>query len=149
MSNWPYFSLWIQQGASFDGDDEDLELVDIVNPPEELPPLEFAPPTGDETVSFKEDIAPFMVQYCLRCHQGREPEGELSLVDFESFMRGGQSGAVVVPGDPDGSLVYQLMGSFDEGMRMPLEGRVRRQNYEDIGHLDFRRRQITMVKIRD
>ena len=125
-------SLWIKQGARFDGDDEDLELAELTQPQEELPPIEVALPTGDETVSFKEDIAPFLVENCLRCHQGQDPGGGLSLVDFESLLRGGDSGPAVVPGKPNESLVHQLVGG-DEAMRMPLEGNVTEENYKDLG----------------
>ncbi len=125
-------ALWINQGARFDGEDEDQELSEMLKPKVKLPPLKYAKATGNEKISFKKDIAPFMVRYCQRCHQGKKPGGNLYLTNYETLMRGGKSGAVIVPGQPEKSRLYQLMGSMDESMRMPLEGKVTRQNYDDI-----------------
>ncbi len=125
-------ALWINQGARFDGDDEEQELDELLKPEVELPPLQYAKATGKEKVSFKKDIAPFMLKYCQRCHQGKKPGGGLYLTSYETLMRGGKSGPVIIPGKPDQSRLYQLMGSMDESMRMPLEGKVYRKNYDDV-----------------
>ena len=125
--------VWVKQGAKYDADDEELELQQLLKAPP--PPVQVSRATGDETVSFKRDIAPFMVMYCLRCHSGARPQGDLSLETIEGFMRGGRKGACIVPGDPEKSLVYQLMGSFDEAIRMPIEPTVKvtKKNYDDMG----------------
>lgn len=125
-------ALWINQGAAFDGEDEDQELSEMLKPKVELPPLKFAKATGNEKVSFRNDIAPFMVKYCQRCHQGKEPGGQLYLTSYETLMRGGESGPPVVPGKPEQSRIYILMASFEESKRMPLEGKVTRKNFEDM-----------------
>ncbi len=126
-------ALWINQGAKFDGTDEEHDLDELLDPRTFAPPKKFPGPTGGETVSFTNDIAPFIAEYCLRCHQGKKPSGELLLVDFESIMRGGRHGRIIIPGDPDESLMHQLMGSYDEASRMPLEGKVTKKNFEDLG----------------
>ena len=50
-------ALWINQGAKFDGPDEEHDLDELMNPRQVGPPKEFSKPTGSETVSFKNDIA--------------------------------------------------------------------------------------------
>ncbi|MCA9050281.1 MAG: hypothetical protein KDA89_16210 [Planctomycetaceae bacterium] len=125
-------AVWINQGAKFDGPNEELDLDELLHPKQVGPPKEFPKPVGTETVSFRNDIAPFLVSYCLRCHQGKKPSGDLLLVDFESIMRGGRSGRIIVPGNPEESLMYQLMASYDEASRMPLEGKVTKQNFDDL-----------------
>jgi len=125
-------ALWINQGAKFDGEDEEQELSEMLKPKEDLPPLKYAKATGNEKVSFKKDIAPFMVKYCQRCHQGKKPGGGLYLTSYDTLMRGGDKGLEIIPGKPDKSRLFQLMSSMDESMRMPLEGKVHRKNYDDI-----------------
>ncbi|MEO2027973.1 MAG: c-type cytochrome domain-containing protein [Fuerstiella sp.] len=126
-------ALWINQGAKFDGANEEHDLDELLDPRHVAPPKEFPKPTGGETVSFRNDIAPFMAAHCLRCHQGKMPSGQLLLVDFESIMQGGRHGRILIPGNPDESLMYQLMASYDEANRMPLEGKVTKKNFEDLG----------------
>ena len=84
-------ALWINQGARFDGEDEDQELSEMLKPKVKLPPLKYAKATGNEKISFKKDIAPFMVRYCQRCHQGKKPGGNLYLTNYETLMRGVKS----------------------------------------------------------
>src|SRR6187455_2326595 len=44
-----------------------------------------AEPTSEqkvEQVEFREQIAPFFTKYCVKCHTGDEPKGELKLDEF-------------------------------------------------------------------
>ena len=47
--------------------------------------------------------------HCVRCHGGTSTKGGLDLATREGLMRGGESGATVVPGDPDSSLLLQTI----------------------------------------
>ncbi|MGH7128994.1 MAG: c-type cytochrome domain-containing protein, partial [Planctomycetaceae bacterium] len=111
-------AVWITQGAKDD------------TPPQK--PVVIPKPAGDETVSFTKDIAPFMVNLCLRCHSGNDPRGGLSLETFENLMRGGDSGEVIIPGNREDSRLFRLVGGL-ENPRMPQgQARITRQNYEDL-----------------
>lgn len=107
---------WINEGAIFDGDDESTPLSDLSRDgtsPEAAPPVQIAKATGNEKVSFVKDIAPTMVNLCIGCHGGRNanaPSGGLTLTTFEGLMRGGESGRVIVPGNLDGSRLWDLVG---------------------------------------
>ena len=46
---------------------------------------------------------------CVRCHGGASTKGGLDLTTREALLRGGESGATVVPGDPDSSLLLQTI----------------------------------------
>src|SRR5204863_1711928 len=94
---------WIVQGAKFDGDDEATELADLGQDKSGQPPVQIVKATGNETVSFSKDIAPFMVNLCVNCHGGNNPRSGFSLETFEKLMRGGKSGRVVIPGNTDDS----------------------------------------------
>ena len=55
---------------------------------------------------------------CLDCHSAAKPKAKLSLANYEDMMKGGEDGAVVVPGDPDkGLLIPYLKGT--KTPRMP------------------------------
>ena len=56
-------------------------------------------------VGYMEDIAPIVREHCAGCHQPSVKQGELSLTTYEAFMQGGTKGKVVLPGQPDHSLV--------------------------------------------
>lgn len=55
-------------------------------------------------------------QHCLDCHAAKDPEADLVLESFELLMKGGQSGAVIVPGKSSESLLINM-----------LEGKVERK----------------------
>ncbi|HKQ38741.1 MAG TPA: c-type cytochrome domain-containing protein, partial [Verrucomicrobiae bacterium] len=46
---------------------------------------------------------------CFDCHEAKEPEGKLVLESFDTVMKGGESGAVIVPGKSAESLLLKLV----------------------------------------
>lgn len=126
---------WIEGGARYDGDKEDTLIADLGSPGAgTLDASVIIPkPTGSETVSFKRDIAPFMSNLCVRCHNSNRKSGGLSLETFYDMMKGGDSGRVVLPGNVEGSRLFRLTGGL-ENPRMPADNqsRITRQNYEDL-----------------
>ena len=77
-----------------------------------------APAAGQ--VSFKTDIQPIFASACAGCHG---QAGGLSLASLADVMKGGKDGAVVKPGDADGSLLVQkVKGTQTIGARMPRGG---------------------------
>ena len=113
-------STWILQGAKFDGKDEKAALAAVISEARgaSREKVVINRPTGDETVSFVKDIAPFMVNICMRCHRGDDPRGGLSMETFEKLMQGGNSGRVVVPGDIKASRLWDLAGEQNP-IKMP------------------------------
>lgn len=61
---------------------------------------------GGPTVSYALDVQPILTQDCTRCHGGA---GGLSVDTYAALMAGGSTGQVVVPGDPDQSLLIQRL----------------------------------------
>ncbi len=47
---------------------------------------------------FKQHVKPILVRSCLRCHGGKKIESDFDLSDRDGLLKGGQIGAVVVPG---------------------------------------------------
>jgi hypothetical protein len=52
-------------------------------------------------------VAPLLTSKCSACHNEDKRRGGLSLADYASLRKGGESGAVVKPGDPSGSELYR------------------------------------------
>ena len=80
------------------------------------------PPAAQRKVSFETDVEPILKQRCYVCHGPRQQTSGLKLDDRESALKGGNSGAVVKPGDSAGSqLILRVAGAKDL-MRMPPGG---------------------------
>ena len=45
--------------------------------------------------------------HCLKCHGATRPKGELSLANRAGLLKGGETGRVIVPGEPEKSLLYE------------------------------------------
>ena len=61
-----------------------------------------------------------MAKYCFECHGVEHKEAELDLRTVESILAGGESGAAIVPGKPEESLLFEMI--HDE--QMPPEGKM-------------------------
>ncbi|MEX0704048.1 MAG: c-type cytochrome domain-containing protein [Planctomycetales bacterium] len=122
------FSQWIAQGAKFDGKDESVAVGDEGA----AEAVAASAPTGNETVSFTKDVAPFMSNLCVRCHSGNNPRGGLSLETYEKLMAGGQSGRVVLPGNLEGSRLWQLAGLQDPIKMPPGNALITRTNHSNL-----------------
>jgi len=67
---------------------------------------------------FEKRVRPLLVEKCVSCHGPDKPKGGLRLDTKAGWQRGGDSGAVVVPGDPDKSLLIQAVRQSGE-LKMP------------------------------
>src|SRR4051812_17176213 len=74
-------------------------------------------------VSFKNEVAPILVERCQTCHNPEKNKGGYRLDSFETMMKAGESKkAPIVAGRPGDSHLYQLITSADEDERMPAKG---------------------------
>jgi WD40 repeat protein len=48
-------------------------------------------------------------KYCLDCHSAKDPDAKLVLEDFDSLMKGGENGPVIVPGDSGSSKLVRMV----------------------------------------
>jgi WD40 repeat protein len=59
--------------------------------------------------SFAQKVAPILAKRCLACHDAKTAKGRFSVETFASIMRGGESGAEIVPGkSTDSNLVTMI-----------------------------------------
>ena len=68
--------------------------------------------------SFEEEVFPLLTRRCAGCHNAAEPAAGLSMSSYADIMEGGGSGAAVLPGKPDESLLYTL--TIGEEPSMPM-----------------------------
>ena len=70
------------------------------------------------SVSFANDVLPILNSRCFNCHGGDATREGLSMASYDTLMAGSDNGPVIVPGDPDNSLlVKQLLNG-----KMPKRG---------------------------
>jgi len=70
---------------------------------------------------FDAQIAPLLRDHCAECHHGAEPEGGLNLLRRELALNGGDSGAVIVPGNAADSLLIQRVEANEMPPDRPLD----------------------------
>ncbi|RME60643.1 MAG: hypothetical protein D6790_08945, partial [Caldilineae bacterium] len=61
---------------------------------------------GLPLVGYEEDIQPLFENVCGTCHGDLLQNGELQVTRYETLMDGSKSGPVIVPGDPEASLLW-------------------------------------------
>jgi len=83
---------------------------------EELPPL-----TREGIEFFEKRIRPLLTEKCYKCHSaGAEKiKGSLLLDSRSGWMKGGDSGPVIVPGNPEQSRLIHAVRYTDGSLQMP------------------------------
>ncbi|HEX8912861.1 MAG TPA: DUF1549 domain-containing protein [Humisphaera sp.] len=61
--------------------------------------------------TFERDVLPVLNAHCLQCHGGVHQRNGLDLRTLPSLNTGGKSGPVVVPGNPDESLLWKKLAA--------------------------------------
>jgi hypothetical protein len=72
---------------------------------------------------FETHVRPLLINRCLDCHSGEEPEGDLQLDSLAGMLAGGTRGPAIVPGDSAGSLLVLAInhaGQLDMPPRQKL-----------------------------
>jgi hypothetical protein len=73
---------------------------------------------------FADVVGPMLVERCSSCHNDDKQESDLNLATHEGVMRGGESGRVIAPGNPDQSeLLRRITLDPSDEEFMPAEGK--------------------------
>src|SRR5580700_4676653 len=67
---------------------------------------------------FEKKIRPVLVNNCQACHNPKLKTAGLDLTSAEGFAHGGQSGPIVVAGNPEASRLIKVVG-YGESLKMP------------------------------
>ncbi|HWW01869.1 MAG TPA: PSD1 and planctomycete cytochrome C domain-containing protein [Candidatus Acidoferrum sp.] len=76
---------------------------------------------GDNVDLFENKIRPLFADHCYTCHseKAEKVKGGLRLDTPETVSKGGSSGPVIVPGNPDASLLIKAVRYLDPDLQMP------------------------------
>ncbi|MCA9014392.1 MAG: hypothetical protein KDA77_03580, partial [Planctomycetaceae bacterium] len=73
---------------------------------------------GNQGVSFETQIAPILNEKCVNCHGAQRASSNLKLDTFAGMKQGGRGGVLLVPGNPNISLLARKLVAPDP-QRMP------------------------------
>ena len=71
-------------------------------------------------LTFEKDIAPILKTHCFKCHGGEVRKAGLDLRRRFTLIAGGDSGAAILPGKPERSLLIEMI---DDGLMPPEDER--------------------------
>jgi len=85
------------------------------------------PSAANSPQYYAEHIQPILQSNCYRCHAGFNHRGGLQLDTRAGLMHGGKDGVVIIPGQPEQSLLVKLIrheGPANDPKPMPPRGKL-------------------------
>jgi hypothetical protein len=92
------------------------------------------PPAAAGTMEFQRDIQPIFAKACLSCHCAGKEKAGLRLDDGVEALKGGNSGAVIKPGDAVKSRLLHVVAGLDAETAMPPDKK-KSLTAEEVGKL--------------
>ncbi len=90
-------------------------------------PAEAAPPDAAQRAAlasfFESKIRPVLIDRCVECHGANKQKAGLRLDSAAALKAGGDSGAVVTPGEPDQSSLIQVI-RYTGDLKMPPKSKL-------------------------
>ena len=95
-----------------------------------------ASPDSAQIEFFESKIRPIFAENCYQCHSAKAEKlkGDLRLDTPEGLLKGGKSGPVIVPGEPDASRLIKAVRYTDPDLQMPPKNK--RLAVDQIGNLE-------------
>lgn len=83
---------------------------------------------------FQDKILPRLKQHCFECHaqDAEDVKGGLLLDTRAGLRAGGDSGEIIAPGDPEGSLLIQALRYAEDDRQMPPRGKLDQAIIDDF-----------------
>ena len=81
---------------------------------------------------FESKIRPLLVNNCHECHGNEKHKGNLQLNSRKTILRGGDSGAAIVPGNPAKSLLIEAVKYTNSDLEMPPKKKLGKQAVADL-----------------
>src|SRR5690348_93854 len=80
----------------------------------------FAKDSPEQIEFFESHVRPILVDHCYQCHSAaKKVKGELRLDTRAGVLKGGKSGAVIVPGEPEKSPLIEAVRYKNPDLQMP------------------------------
>jgi hypothetical protein len=90
------------------------------------------PPSVPDEPTFENYVGPVFEAKCTGCH-GDLATGGLNMLTYADLMKGGANGLVIVPGDSEGSLLFQVQSAGDHFANLTPEELEIIQQWIDAG----------------
>src|SRR5262245_27960882 len=91
------------------------------------------PPTAQEIQFFETKVRPVLAERCFKCHGEATQIVGLRLDSRAAMLRGGEGRRpVIVPGQPDNSLLVKAVRHEDEKLKMPPTKKLSSQQIADL-----------------
>jgi len=75
---------------------------------------------------FEAKVRPILAEHCLSCHSaGKAVESNLRLDGRPGWVKGGDRGPAIKPGDPDGSLLVKAIRHSNPDLKMPPDEKLK------------------------
>jgi hypothetical protein len=94
--------------------------------------LSAAEPSPAGLEFFERKVRPLLAEQCYSCHGAEKQKGHLRLDSPGAIRAGGESGAVVVAGDPAKSRLSIAVGYQSEDLKMPPKQRLTARQVADL-----------------
>jgi hypothetical protein len=90
--------------------------------------------TPSQSDFFENRIRPVLADNCYKCHStyAEKVKGGLLLDSREAVLKGGDSGAVIVPGNPETSLLIKAVRYTDPDLQMPKDKKLPDNEIADL-----------------
>src|SRR5207248_579851 len=95
-----------------------------------------ANPNAEGLEFFEKKVRPLFAEHCYSCHseKAEKLKGGLRLDSPEALLKGGTSGQVIVPGEPEASLLVKAVRYTDPDLQMPPKNK--KLSQEQIGTVE-------------
>lgn len=80
--------------------------------------------TTEQEAFFESKVRPILIEHCVACHGADEQSGGLRLDAHIAVTKGGSSGQVIIPGDPDKSPLIRAIRYTEANYQMPPDGKI-------------------------
>ena len=81
-------------------------------------------------------VVPVLQKKCITCHRAEKIKGGLRMDQYELILKGGKGGEVLIPGDPENSVMIQrMLLDMNDDKHMPPKGKAQLSDQEiDLIH---------------
>ena len=79
----------------------------------------------DDLAFFEREVRPVLVHNCQECHGAKKQHASLALTSRDAVLKGGDSGAAIVPGKPDESILIAAVRHTGDASAMPPERKLK------------------------
>jgi len=87
---------------------------------------------SQQKVTYDQAVLPILRDKCMNCHSADKAKSGLDMSTYGKIMEGGSSGAVIKPGDADGSRLYALASHKEEPKMPPNAAALAKESLDSI-----------------